>query len=205
MRKVIHGSTYNGYDLNCSWKNHQGYYVEILQALECLLNYMTQKHSRVYFTRFDLTYPANSAYPNDNVLFSGFLDALIHYYKYKDCDPKYLWVREQSTTGQAHYHLILVLDPKNIYKAWGILTKVTQLWQGCLGIENGKGLVQLCPPEKFVLYEGVRISRDAKNIQEVLRYCFEWGSYLAKRYSKGESPAYVNQFGCSQIPKEYLS
>ena len=117
MRKVIKESTYNGYALSETRKNNQGFYVEILQALESLLNYMTQKHRRVYFTRFDLTYPANSAYPNDNVLFSAFLDSLIHYYKYKKCDPKYLWVREQSTTGQSNYHLILVLDYENIYIA----------------------------------------------------------------------------------------
>ena len=200
MRKVIKESTYHGYALNSSWKNHQGHYAEILQPLESLLNYMTQKHRRVYFTRFDLTYPANSAYPNDNVLFSRFLDTLTHYYKYKQCDPRYLWVREKSTTGQVHYHLILVLNPENIYKAWGVLTKLTQLWQGCVDIGNAEGLVQLCPPDKtYDLYGGVRIIRDCENFQEVFDYCFEWGSYLAKKYSKSGLPPYVNGFGCSRL------
>ena len=205
MRDVFYGNTYNGYDLNETRKNDRGFNLKILQALESLMNYVTWRHGRVYFIRFDLTYPAGSVgkYPNDNELLKRFIEALTLYYKRQKHDPKYLWVRELSSTGQDHYHFVFILDSNLIQEAYGpFLDKVTDLWQRQLVIENGDGLVELC--KKFG-NGGVKIIKSSDDFHQVFKKCFKRASYLAKCYSKGESPAYVNEFGCSRIPKEYLS
>ena len=75
----------------------------------------------------------------------------------------------------------------------------SQLWQRCLFVEND-GLVELeTPDEKYNLFDGVRISRNAENFHDVSEYCVHWGSYLAKKYSKAGLPPYVNGFECSRL------
>jgi len=202
MRNVFSGNTYNGYDLSYSEKNDQGFYREILQASELLFNDMTMRHGKVFFSMFVLKYPAGSAsfYPNDNSLLSRFIEALTLYCKRKKVDPRYLWVRECSDTGQPHYHLMLLLNGDLVQNAHGILQKATELWQRCLGIEDGKGLVHLCTTDKdYAPYGGVKIIRNGQDFQQVQSKCYELASYLAKRYSKGGLPPYVNGFGSSRL------
>ena len=204
MRNVFSGNTYNGYDLSNSEKNNQGFYAEILQAIGSLFDSMIKRHGKVFFTMFVLKYPAGSAmeYPNDNRLMSRFIEALTLYYKRKMVDPKYLWVREVSTTGQVHYHLTLLLNGDLTQNAHGILRKATELWQGCLGIENGNGLVHLCTrDEECAQYGGIKIVRNALDFNQVLNKCYMLASYFAKCYSKDGFPRYVNGFGSSRLPQ----
>lgn len=206
MRNVFSGNTYSGFELSCSEKNNQGFYREILQAIESLLNDMTMRHGKVFFSMFVLKYPADSAstYPSDNSLLSRFIEALTLHCKRKKSDPRYLWVRENSTTGQVHYHIILFLNGDLIQNAYGILQKATELWQGCLGVGDGKGLVHLCTSdEEYAQYGGIKIIRNDSGVQQVLNKCFQVASYLAKRYSKGGLPPNVNGFGRSRLPQIY--
>jgi len=208
MRTVLHGTMYNGIRLSQSKKNYQGFYVEILQVIELLLQNMIRRHSEVFFIRFDLRYPAGSSliYPNNNDLVKKFSEALVLHCKRKKYDPKYLWVRELSEkSGQFHYHFILLLNADHIQNAYElILDYATKLWQRCLGIEDGKGLVQLTEStENNYYYDdsygGVKIRRYDKSFQRVYAKCFEIASYLAKRFSKGSSPCYVNEIGHSKM------
>jgi hypothetical protein len=202
MRKIFVGDTYNGFPLSGSWKNNNGFFVEVLEAIESLLNYMTNRHGSVFFTMFVMKYPADSGlrYPNDNALLSRFIEALTLHCKRRKFDPKYLWVRETSTTGQFHYHFVLLLDSNYTQNAYGIHDKAIELWQRCLGIENGKGLVHLCKTvENYAKYGGIKIKRNDPQLQEVRKKCYELASYLAKCYSKEGLPPYVNGFGCSRL------
>jgi hypothetical protein len=201
MRNVLHGNTFNGNPLSNSSNNDQGFYHEILQSIEHLMQHMTQRHGKVFFTMFVLKYPANSAfqYPNDNALLSRFIEALMLNCRRRGYDPKYLWVREYSSNGQPHYHIMILLNSDVTQNAHGILSKATELWQGCLGVENASGLVHLCLADEHDRYGGVKIIRNSPDFQQVYGQCFERASYLAKTYSKGNSPAYVNGFGCSRL------
>ena len=207
MRKRTHDTNYNGYDLSATNKKNEGFYCDILQNLENLLNYVTRRHGRIFFIRFDVRYPADSSdlYPSNNRLFSNFMGTLTRYYKRHGHDPKYLWVREFShKTGQIHYHVVLLLDSNLIQKGHGaFLAKANELWQRKLGIDYNDGLIQLC--KRHGEYGGVKITRSSDDFHQVFAECFKRATYLAKCYSKGESPAYVNEFRCSRIPKEYLS
>jgi len=206
MRNVLRDSIYNGYDLSITNKKDEGFYVEILQALGALFDSMIKSHGKVFFAMFVLKYPAGSAleYPVDNSLLSRFIEALTLYYKRKKVDQKYLWVREASKTGQFHYHFILLLDGDYIQNAYGILQKASELWQGCLGIENGNGLVHLCTTgEECTRYGGIKILRNDPEFNQVLNKCYQLASYLAKCYSKEGLPRYVNGFGSSRLPQIY--
>jgi hypothetical protein len=202
MRRVLLENTYNGFELSCSEKNNQGYYVEILQVIESLLNNMTSSHGKVFFSMFVLKYPAGSAsiYPHDNSLLSRFIEALTLHYKRKKVDPKYLWVRERSDTGQPHYHFLLLLNGDLVQNAYGILQKATDLWARCLGIENGQGLVHLCKlGEDYAQYGGIKLIRNDPRLQQVQCTYYQLASYLAKRFSKGGLAPYLNGFGHSRL------
>ena len=201
MRRVTFGSNYNGYPLSNTSKNGEGFYEEVLCPLQSLMESMSQRHACIFFSRFDFRYPANSAveYPNDNTLFSGFIDSLMHHCERRKYDPEYLWVRENSKNNQIHYHLVLLLNGDYIQNAYGILQKATELWQRRLNIKDGRGLVHLCPTGENDDYGGVKIKRNHPNFQQVFQNCYQRASYLAKCYSKSGSPAYVNGFRCSRL------
>ena len=200
MRNVLDVSSYNGFPLSKTTKNDQGFYKEILQSLDSLFEYMIRRHSSVFFTMFIVKYPAGSAYPNDNVLLSKFTEALIRHCAGRHYDPKYLWVRELSSTGQIHYHFMLLLDSNLIQNTKTlILYKATEIWRKCLGVEDAKGLVHLCPTGEKPDYGGIKIKRKDEQFQQILERCYQWASYLAKCFSKGNTPAYVNEFGCSRL------
>ncbi|MBV5340718.1 MAG: inovirus-type Gp2 protein [Deltaproteobacteria bacterium] len=202
MRKVFCGNSYNGFELSSSEKNNEGFYREILQAIDSLFNDMLMRHGKVFFSMFVLKYPAGSAslYPNDNSLLSRFIEALSLFYKRRKVDLRYLWVREFSSTGQVHYHLILLLNGDLIQNGYGILQRATELWEGCLGIEDGQGLVHLCTMDAdYARYGGIKIIRNDPEVQQVQSKCYELASYLAKCYSKGGLPPYLNGFGSSRL------
>ena len=190
MRKVFTGNEYNGKPLS-----------------ESLFVNMINRHSSVFFVRFDLTYPSgsSSSYPDNNDLVSTFSETLMLYCKRHGYDPRYLWTRERSVTGQIHYHFILLLNGNIIQNAHKlILDYATKRWQQYLGIEDGKGLVHLCRSNDNDCYYddqygGVKIRGKDPFFQQVYGKCYQVASYLAKRYSKEGLPPYVNGFGNSRI------
>lgn len=206
MRNVLNSDRYKRYPLSETYKNNEGFYLEILRGIKSLFDYMINKHNQVYFTMFSLRFPSGSMdrYPNDNTIMSNFIEMLIIQCNRRKYDPKYLWVREDSSTGQYHYHFILLLDGDYIQSAHIILQMATEIWQKCLGIKNGRGLVQLCKPYSNIKNQygnGVKIRRSSTDFQEVYGQCYQLASYLAKCYSKGNLPPYVNGFGRSRTSR----
>ena len=210
-------NNYKGLPLSITTKNHEGFNTNILDRISDCLNCMIHKHCKVFFIPFGLTYPANSQYPNDNILLSRFIEALTLYCKRTrrskrtgnligNYDPKYVWTKELSTTtGQYHYHILLLLDGNKIQNAHGISKQATQLWAGCLGIQDARGLVHLPLPEYDYPYGGIMITRNDPYFQQVYATCFQIASYIAKVYSKGSAPLNSNEYGSSRLPASILS
>lgn len=203
MRSITQETTFNGHPLSYSKKNDDGCYKEILKAAHDLLNHMIQRHSSVFFTRFDLTFPENTAwqYQNNNELLSRFLETLIRHFDRQHHDPKYLWVREHSReTGQFHYHLMLLQDGNVTQNANGLRVYATQLWAKCLGIESGEGILNWCETGTDIdKYGGVKIIRKAPDFHHAYDHCFQRASYMAKCFSKGDLPPYVKGYDSSRI------
>ena len=202
MRNVLIGEMYNGYPLSESRKCNEGFRVDILDDIKSLMEDMTKRHASVFFVRFDLRYPAVSAprYPDDNALLKQFIENFRIYCKRHGYDPMYLWARECSGRDKVHYHFMLLLNGDIIQNAHALIRgKATELWQRCLGIEDGRGLVELCPIREVPDYGGIKIRRKDLHFQQVFEKCYQWASYLAKRYTKGESPSYTNEYGRSHL------
>ena len=204
MSKITKDSNFNGHPLSTTYQNDQGFRTVILDKIWGLLDYMTKHHGKVFFTMFELNYPANSLgmYPEDNDAISKFSEALMRHYGQdrRGYDPKYLWVRERSSSNQYHYHMIVLLDGNKCRNAHGIHEKAIELWGLRLG-RDANGLVQLCRSHVHDNgYGGVQLIRNSPDYQQVFDHCFQCGSYFAKAYSKGFSAAYVNEYGCSRLP-----
>jgi hypothetical protein len=201
MGNITKENNYNGHPLSTTFKNDQGFRTVILDKIFGLLDHMTKHHSKVFFTMFELNYPANSSgmYPDNNALMSMFTEALMTHYERAGHDPKYLWVRERSSTGQFHYHIMVLLDGNKTQNVHGLHAKAIELWGRRLG-RDGNGYVQLCRSNVYDNgYGGVQLIRNSPVFQQMLEHCFQWASYLAKCYSKGDSPAYINEYGYSRL------
>ena len=204
MQTITNEHTYKDYPLSTTHLNDQGFRTVILNKILELLTYMTKHHSKVFFTMFELKYPAYSMgmYPDNNSLMSTFAEALMTFFERdpRGYDPKYLWVRERSMdTGQFHYHIMVLLDGNKCQNAHGLHAKAKELWGRRLG-RDGEGFVELV---RSHVYDngngGVQLNRNSPDYQQVFDHCFQCGSYFAKAFSKGHSPRYANEYGCSRL------
>ncbi|MDD2389219.1 MAG: inovirus-type Gp2 protein [Desulfobacterales bacterium] len=190
MRTIINDDQYLHYTINNFNKNEQGSYKEILEPIDNLLKTMINKHNKVLFIRFDLTYPQYGNFSNNNELLSRFIETLTVYWKRKKIDPLYLWVREQATSDNHHYHFMLLLNGNLIQNPFRVFEKAEELWGRCLGVV-GKGLV----------HKGIdlMIRRNTPEFEQQRQDCFKHASYLAKVYSKGSAPPGVRGMGMSNL------
>ena len=171
-------------------KNEKGYYQEVIKATKNLFSTMANKHNKVLPIRLDLTYPQYSDYPNDKVLLSRFIESLILHCKRKGLDPHYLWVREQASSKNHHYHVILLLNGNKIQNPHGVYNKATELW--------GKGLNT---DAAGLVHYGthIMIRRNAPDFEQTYHDALSLASYLAKAYSKGNAPKGAREMGMSNL------
>lgn len=201
MRSITRDSEYNGFDLSTSRKRNGGHYVEILRKINALFDHMTMRHNKVFYVSLVAKFSSEEyyLYGRDNRIISMFMENLILYYKRNNYDPKYLWVREESRSFQHHYHIMILFNGNRIQNGYGVLRKCNELWSRYIGMENASGLIHLCNTERYQA-GGIMIRRNDPDCHQVVNQCFNSASYLAKCYSKGEAPMYVNEYGSSRVP-----
>ncbi|OGQ85634.1 MAG: hypothetical protein A2464_09540 [Deltaproteobacteria bacterium RIFOXYC2_FULL_48_10] len=202
MKTLTHGKTYNSLPLCDSTKSNTGFYKEILQSINSLLSDMNNRHNKVFFIRFDLTFPTDTYhnYPKDNSLLSQFLEALSLHCNRRRYDLRYCWVREISPRNlQHHYHCFLALNGNFVFSAYGLFPKIIDLWSRCLGVHAG-GLAHLCVNQDgFDQYGGIMVIRIDPEFSLIYQAVFQIASYMAKRFSKGDGPKHVREFGMSRL------
>lgn len=204
MRKsnVITGPHYRGYPLLESNKMGIGVHQEILDKVQAILRTMTSSHNKVFFMRFDVRFPQQGGYPQDNRLFEGFIASFVKNLKRHGLSPMYLWVREQSSNAyQHHYHCCLWLNGSLTQSTYSHLLKAEELWAKALCLPKGtKGLIDYCDHswDGQCQPNGIMIRRGSSDFESKFNQCFEWSSYLAKTVTKGNCPPGVRQFGCSK-------
>lgn len=199
MRNVSYRSTYNGYAPGYSSTNTKQFFSEITQRIEDVMYDMTLSEGRVFYTLYVLKYPVSpaSVYLDGNALLAMFMESLIRYY-YNDwqLNPRPLWITARSTTGH-YYHLLLLLDSKRGPKSVGILKKATEIWQGCLGVEDGQGLVHSCTsPGRYDESYGVKSIRDYQYFYQIFTSCLQRAGHLVNCHYTGESAAQLDEFEC---------
>ena len=102
-------------------QQHQGYNVmandnlpireDIMRSIIEHIEIYTQRYSKTFIVFFGLNYPMRATVTDNNRL-QLFMDRFLKYLdNTKDLRPMYLWVREQKTSHNPHYHIMLLLAP----------------------------------------------------------------------------------------------
>lgn len=200
-REITKRIRHNDLPLSRTRKRNKGFDVRLLNRMEIWLDYVTKRYSKSYFVRIDLTYPDQSkvdrVYADDNVLMREFMDTFKRWYTRRKIRTDYYWVRERSTTGNQHYHVMFVLDGNIVRSRWPVLERAQILWAKKLKLESGKGYVE-CSRLEVNKIERRFLEMENSN---PYRYetLFSVLSYMGKVYQK-DTPKGLNEFGHSRIP-----
>lgn len=173
------------------------------------LNYMINQHCKVLVVRFDVRFPAGYIHDGSNREISELLKRMKGYRSgfADNVEVHYVWVREQVSSLVPHYHVILFIDGSKIQNPFGILQSAESIWQGVIGVVQ-PGLVHFCCQDGSVGH--VMLIRPSSEQQgpalEAQMWQFDMAyrdalvrlSYLAKRYSKGDTPYRARAYGYSQ-------
>ncbi len=204
-RKVTKRVMYNGGRLNRTKKKNKGFDEKLLEKIETFHYYVHRKYSKSFYVRLDITYPLGTAhsesYADDNVIFCAFLDVLRRQYTRNKTRTDYFWVRERSTTGAHHYHLMFILDGNKHQNGTPVLERATDLWARALHIEDARGLIHLTRGEFNFKYGGLRLLRGSAT-EYYYDLIFEQFSYFAKVHSK-DTPPEINEYGHSRMRLPY--
>ena len=106
----------------------------ILQKIDQLMTDMSNRHSKVFFMRFDIRFPQGYDYPNDNELFSQFQESFIKNRKRAGYDPAYIAVRECSREKHQHYHVALMMNGHKTQNIHDHIQTAERLWEKTLNL-----------------------------------------------------------------------
>lgn len=178
----------------------QGFYVSILDRVKRLLDDMLSRHSQVLLFRIDVRFPSDMAVPPDNSIFQGFIENYRRNLERQNYDPRYLWVRERSSSKNHHYHCLFLLNG-NMIRSLRSLSTLDRLWTNALRLNQPvPGLIHLCRCDDAKQYgiptwNQIMIKR---NQPEVYDYSFQWLSYLAKVTTKNDPTLSGRSWGSSE-------
>ena len=169
--------------------------------------------AKLLVIRFDVRFP-QEGYIHDggNREISHLLKALKEGYAHQISDIRYLWAREQVSSDHPHYHVILLVNGSLMQNPYGLLHKANEIWNRILG-GVFPGLIEFCDSRCLgqretgsimirrpsSVAEGETLVRQQQIYDEKLQEALGRASYLAKTFSKGNTPYRVREFGCSQI------
>jgi hypothetical protein len=184
----------------------------ILHKIHERLMWMTNKHCRIFFIRFDLRFPVNYLASGDNGEISHLFKIMKENAYNREIDVHFVWVREQSREKHQHYHCVVFINGSLVRHYRRFLGEVERAWGQVLGCD-AQGLVDWCDRDRSGLpvENGIMIERPRQNAQgdpfvvqnemynDSLRRSFEWASYLAKTNQKDNTPYGIRRFGASQL------
>ena len=209
-QQVSHADTYQGIPVNVGLFDEYGLYPVIMERFKERFDWMTDRHCKVLFIRFDMRFPARYPTMGGNQEISRFWKNFGEQSAYRGIDLHYLWVREQSREKHQHYHCIALLDGNKVMNYFHFLLKVQETWGRVLGCD-ATGLIHFCDKDADGnrMENGIMLCRpplkhpareylQAQFKQDYDR-CFYWASYLAKENQKASAPYRVNSFDSSVL------
>ena len=186
------------------------YVTEIVDCTKQRIDAMILQHCKVLFVRLDLRFPGGTVHQGPNTEISQFMKALKSYYSDQGIAVHYVWAREQWSSDAPHYHVVLLLNGSRIQHPMGVWAKAGEIWsrithgspalvhecrQDPMGL-SGNGSIMLRRPS------GVAVGHDLLEQQQAFQAAYaaslEWGSYLAKDFSKGSASFRVREYGASR-------
>lgn len=205
-------SEFNGMPINTGNGQYHCYEM-ILQKIHERLTWMTNKHCRVLFIRFDLRFPRDYVSNSNNDEVSHLLKIMKDNARTMGCDFHYVWVREQKDSANPHYHCLVLLNGSIVQNHKKFLGEVRRVWGKVLGCFDPTGSVWSCEYDSNdnKVENGIMIERPRKAVHGddflkqndlyngALRDCFYWSSYLAKTNQKDSTPHGIRRFNASQL------
>lgn len=220
-QSVTNSSMYQGQPINTGSLGQFYCYDIILQKLHERLMYMVGKHSKVCFVRFDVRFPAHGfESAGHNYEISHLFKMLKENARARGIDLHFVWVREEESAGQAHYHAIALINGAKVQNYVAFLREVERCWKHVLETTsngnpiNTQSLVNWCdkdyytglPVENGIMIQrprlqsqGMERQQQEQAFQETVNRCFHWASYLAKVNQKSNTPDGSRRFGASMI------
>lgn len=182
-------------------QQHQGYSImangnllireDIMNDIIAHVEVYTQLHSKTFVVFFGLNYP-NHITITDNTRLQYFLDRFLkHLDGTKDLHPMYVWVREQKSSHNPHYHIMLLLNGQKIQTRFGIMAEATRLW----------GVINNCDGNGLVHYEtdSMMLRKDYQSFHSDVAQCIYNASYLAKVNTKGNAPYRQREYDSTNL------
>jgi len=182
---------------------------DIMDVIENTCDRMTARFSRVLCIRMDVRFPTN--YPHGR-LNREIGDLTKRLRENLDFEVQYVWAREQKTSGNPHYHLMVFVDGHEVRSPYRIFTAAERLWGNIVGV-NAEGLIDHCNHEHngIAAHNGIMLCRpnnkasdkefdeQSREFDSARAYVLSRASYLAKTYTKGNAPYRVREYGYSQL------
>lgn len=189
-RKVTVEKEYQGHPILTDKEHGLGCDVKILESVKRTLDSALEDHSRVMLFRYDVRLPEGVC-PDSNAIFSSSQADFVKYLKRNDLDPRYVAVREESSS-KPHYHVAMLVDNNKTRSPYYHLKKINAIVTSKVGAVTGDyshtGLVDYCDKDP----QGSHQSNTHiihRNDPESYDDAFQRSSYLAKvntKPSKGQ-------------------
>jgi hypothetical protein len=169
------------------WVNAKtsGLYSDLLKPMFAQLEAMLSHYTKVHVLRFDLRqYDHTPTNKRMSVFNRRYIKWLKHHYGFKRVG--FIWVREQETADQQHYHYALLVDGQKVRYPAKLYERADKIWSDMDGSAH-------LPKDAY--YNVTRGNHE--EFQEAIYRL----SYLAKTRSKGKRPPQTKDIGTSRIKK----
>ena len=110
-----------------------------------VLDYMTNRHRRVLPVRLDLTFPKEYNHDGGNMEVRKFHKRIEQHYRNQRTELRYHTVREQASSTNPHYHVMLLLDGDRVRSPKKVQNYCNETWKNVVN-HDGDGLVDYCIP-----------------------------------------------------------
>ena len=185
-RKTVSFSStinHNGINYEINGSETHGVYLQLVHAMIEQLEICLSMWGRVFAMRFDLRQMENTG---DSKMLTSFRKNLKRRLerKYQMANMGYMWVREQESAKQQHYHFVIFLDGDKIRHSSVIIKIIMETWEN-LKSGNTVGYVKRC------FYN---VSDSNSKADAIYRF-----SYLAKARGKSNRPPQSKDYGTSRM------
>jgi len=180
--------------------------------------YMTTKHCRVLYARFDVRFPQRPIsyiHNGGNEEITHLMKLLMSSYSRRGVEMQYAWAREQNSSEFPHYHVMMLVNGSYIMNPYYIFEDAQRIWSSIIG-GDATGLIQRCNCESWgrskwsiMIQRPTEASMGQERIDQQTEYeqaysrALENSNYLIKECHKVNAPPRTRYFACSELPPSW--
>lgn len=184
----------------------------IMMRIDQRINAAIANHNKILFIRYDVRFPVDYLHNGKNEEISVLMKYIKEIFELSLGTIHYVWVREKVSSRNPHYHVMVLINGSIMQNPYTFLLKIDETWRKLLKCSTN-GLIHFCSntfigsnETGFIMIrrpsskaQGAELLRQQCNFQQAYDVARLRASYLAKTFSKGNTPHRVREFGCSQL------